>query len=124
MNAATDALDAAVEAAIARLQRLTPLLARQTALPADLYDVHHPILSCLLQNGRMPALQELSQVTQVTAVADALQRLARDDLIILDSHDALTGANPLTLEQTPHRVEWLNHSMCAHRAHRRRARRL
>lgn len=64
--------------------------------------------------GRPPGSDELKQVAGIENIQAGLQRLAADDLIVLDTGGKrILGAYPLTLEITPHKVVLNGHSLYA-----------
>ncbi len=93
-----------VQEGVAHLRALTPLHARQAALPPDIRRVHLTVLNCLLEESRIPRDTELQACGAELDVASALQRLSTDDLVILDTRGEPVGAYPVTLAATPHRV--------------------
>lgn len=106
-----------IDDALARLNSQLPLKARQDRLPVELKHLHQWVLRFLSSHGRVPYPTELKAEWGEMDIASALQRLAADDLVVLDAKgEHLVGAYPLTSEVTPHRIS-LNgrslYAMCA-----------
>jgi hypothetical protein len=103
--------------AVARLNSQLPLKARQDQLDQALKVTHQAILRSLINNGRPPRANELRQLLGELDVDCALQRLGKDDLVVLDAAgQRIVGAYPVTVESTPHRIIMNGHSiyaMCA-----------
>ena len=103
--------------AVDNLSRQLPLLQRQQQLDPELQALHKGILFSFIQQGRPLANDEIANRLQQHSVEDALQRLADDDLIVVDAaHKKVLGAYPMTVEQTAHKIEVNGHSffaMCA-----------
>ena len=94
-----------VDAALQRLNGLLPLTARQQALPPELARLHRAILRGFVSRGRPLQAEEIAGLLGNIEPAAALERLAADDLLVLDAaRGAVLGAYPLTLEATPHRL--------------------
>ncbi len=94
-----------IQAAVDRLNALLPLTARQDQLPAELKVMHLYILSALVGQGSVPDETELIEVSGEENIVAALQRLAEQDLVVLDNQGRRpVGAYPVTLEMTPHRL--------------------
>ncbi|QKT03470.1 hypothetical protein HUS23_06445 [Ectothiorhodospiraceae bacterium 2226] len=105
-----------VAAALARLEALLPLRARQRALPPAWQAVHRALLRTFAERGRPPSRAELAARLPAGEAAAALARLVADDLVVLDAHREPVGAYPLTLEATPHALLLGGHrlhAMCA-----------
>ena len=110
-------MDSIIEAALARLNSQLPLKARQDSLPQAVKSLHQHILQHLASQGRPPDADEVTSVPSLQDYSAGLQRLAADDLVVLDSTgNRIMGAYPLTIESTPHRVTLHGHTlhaMCA-----------
>lgn len=92
-----------IKQAVARLNTQLPLKARQDKLDSELRALHQAVLHSLIYCGRPPALDEVSQLVGEKNIDSALQRLATDDLVVLDAAGKhIVGAYPLTIEQTSH----------------------
>ncbi|MCO6411306.1 MAG: alkylmercury lyase family protein [Thiogranum sp.] len=106
-----------IEQAIERLHSQLPLRARQQALPPDLAEVHRAILRSFIERGRALKSTELASMVPGGDVAGALKRLGDDDLVVLNRDGAEpVGAYPMTLSDTPHRIQVAGHNfhaMCA-----------
>lgn len=97
---------AGVSAAIARLEERLPLRARQAALPPPLAALHRAILWSLVREGEAPSSRTMAGLLGGVPPGEALARLGRDDLVVLDPEDgSVAGAYPLTTEDTPHRLQ-------------------
>ncbi len=105
------------QTALHRLNHLLPLAKRQAALPAPLAELHRSVLHSFVESGHPLTRAEMEQQWPGLDVAQALTRLAGDDLIVLISDtQEIIGAYPLTLEETPHKVRVNGHilrAMCA-----------
>lgn len=91
-----------IDRGLERLGGRLPLAERQRALPPRHAVIHRAILDSFARRGAAPARPELVEM----AGADpdvALERLAADDLVVLDG-GTVVGAYPFTLESTPHRL--------------------
>ena len=103
--------------AVERLNTQLPLKARQNRLPPELKTVHQNILMSLASQGRPPSLNDLKSVASVGNIEAGLQRLGKDDLVVLDAEgQSPVGAYPITIEETPHRITVNGntiHAMCA-----------
>lgn len=106
-----------IETAVKRLNSQLPLKARQEQLPGALKTLHQNILNSLVEQGCLPPPDELKVVLTAENINDGLQRLAADDLIVLDADGKLpVGAYPVTIETTPHEIKVNGHTihaMCA-----------
>ncbi len=107
-------MDSQTTAALAHLNALLPLAARQAQLPPEWRALHQTILRAFAARGRPPARAELAAGTP--DVDAALARLRADDLVVLDEAGEIAGAYPFTLDATPHTVHVNGHTpraMCA-----------
>lgn len=98
-----------------RLNALLPLAARQQALTPPLRFLHRKILHTLAENSGAPELFVVEQ-PGISNLPQALAALASADLIVRGASGEITGAYPLTIEHTPHRVTLGTHTvnaMCA-----------
>jgi len=106
-----------IDTALARLNSQLPLKARQDRLPVELKHLHQWVLRFLSSKGQAPGPAELKAELGTMDATSALQRLATDDLVVLDAKgEQLVGAYPLTSEVTPHRLSLNGHglyAMCA-----------
>lgn len=106
-----------LEDALARLNALLPLKARQQHLSHALQSMHRQVMLSLIMQGRPPTLDELRQASGQDDVFGALQRLGEEDLVVLDDNSGLPlGAYPVTSETTPHCLRINTHdifAMCA-----------
>lgn len=95
-----------ITAAVAKLNQQLPLTARQRRLPEPLAAVHRATLRSLAERGRPLEGEELVGLVGAQDVASVLERLGRDDLVVLDgAGSAAVGAYPMTVEDTPHRLQ-------------------
>jgi len=90
--------------ALARLNALLPLAARQAVLPPAVRALHRAILRGLATQEELPALSELAAASGVADGAAALAQLQVADLVVVKEGGTITGAYPITLEPTAHRV--------------------
>jgi hypothetical protein len=106
-----------IEQAIERLHSQLPLRGRQQALPPELAEVHRAILRSFIERGRPLKSDEIASMVPGGDAAVALKRLGDDDLVVLDrTGKEAVGAYPMTLADTPHRIQAAGHSfraMCA-----------
>lgn len=75
------------------------------------------MLQILAREGRTPLREELAGLLGIGSIDACLQRLAADDLIVMDAIvDNPVGAYPITMEKTPHKIILNGHdiyAMCA-----------
>lgn len=90
-----------IERAVQRLERNLPLRHNQLRLPQSLRQLHQSILRHYLENGRAPAADEIEFAG---CLKSALQRLAADNIILLDRSGLITGAYPFVDEAREFRV--------------------
>ena len=106
-----------IQTALVRLNSHLPLKARQNRLPQVLKTAHQRVLACLITQGRPPSAEELETVLGQDNLTTGLQRLAAEDLVVLDAKGKhVVGAYPVTIERTPHKISVHGHSiyaMCA-----------
>jgi len=102
-------MTAAIDSALARLNRRLPLAQRQSALPPEFAEAHRAILRAQFQTGLIPDSQALPQ--------GVLARLQADDLVVVSRDGTqIVGAYPMTTEPTPHLLVLPGrtiHAMCA-----------
>jgi hypothetical protein len=114
-----DALDDVITSAVSRLTATLPLKPRQQQLEPALVALHRDILHSFVEQGR-PLTRDVMDIIlddEGAGIDAALERLRRDDLIVLDRvQREVEGAYPVTVEETPHQVK-INghtiHAMCA-----------
>jgi len=95
-----------VTAAVAKLNQQLPLATRQSQLSEPLAAVHRAMLRSLAERGRPLEEEELAALVGAEEAAAALKRLGRDDLVVLNADgSAAVGAYPMTVEDTPHRLQ-------------------
>ncbi|MDZ7752840.1 MAG: alkylmercury lyase family protein [Gammaproteobacteria bacterium] len=102
--------------AVAKLNQQLPLTARQRRLPEPLAAAHRAMLRSLAERGRPLDAEELAALVGTRDTAGALERLGKDDLVVLNSDGTAVGAYPMTIEDTPHRLRVNGrpvHAMCA-----------
>ena len=98
-------MDQIIKMAIDRLNSNLPLFLRQQALPEKWQSLHRAILDSLARNNRVPEYAEMEKITGVEDLDLAIQRLASDDLVVLDATGKqIVGAYPMTVEDTPHHL--------------------
>ncbi len=94
-----------IQSPIDRLNSLLPLKARQDQLTAECRKMHLCILRTLVNEGRVPAEEELRVHAGGDSVENHLRLLAVKDLIVMDSLGrSPVGAYPMTTEQTPYQI--------------------
>jgi hypothetical protein len=82
-----------VETGLARLSEQLPLAARQSQLDDVLRAVHRSILWSFVRTGEAAGVSP-----------SAAERLAADDLVVVDDSGRVAGAYPFTTEATDHRL--------------------
>jgi len=98
-------MDQKIKVAIDRLNSNLPLFLRQQALPEKWQSLHRAILDSLANNNRVPEYAEMEKIIGVGYLDQAIQRLASDDLVVLDAAGKqIVGAYPMTVEDTPHHL--------------------
>ncbi|MHB8763883.1 MAG: organomercurial lyase [Deferrisomatales bacterium] len=105
-----------VDEGVKRLQGISPLQARQAALPEAVRRLHRRVLTAFAATGAPPTAAACAEVVGPGAVAGALAALAAGDLVVRGGDGAIQGAYPFTLSATPHRVTLGGHTvhaMCA-----------
>ena len=106
-----------IQAAVDRLNSQLPLKARQDQLSPELKAVHQKVLSSLVRQGLPPTFDDLKAMLSDGNIEGGLQRLGKDDLVVLDAEGKLpVGAYPVTIENTPHKITVSGHTihaMCA-----------
>jgi hypothetical protein len=90
---------------VSRLTGVLPLADRQAALSPQLQHLHRAFLRSLVERGRPLTHAEVTTLAPGGDATAALWALAADDLIVLDQLGNPVGAYPLTVQQTPHRVQ-------------------
>ena len=109
-------MDANARDGLERLTAIIPLAARQAALSAEWRAAHRAILTGYAAEGRPPSRGDLAASLGIDAIDALLERLAGDDMIVLDTAGEIAGAYPFTSEATPHTVSVGDarvHAMCA-----------
>lgn len=91
-----------IDRGLERLGSQLPLAERQRALPPGHAVIHRAILGSFARVGAPPDRSELAAMAD-TDPGVILERLAVDDLVVLDD-GAVVGAYPFTLEPTAHRL--------------------
>lgn len=97
---------------LSRLNRILPLKTRQQALPQELRQLHRQVLRSLAGTGNPPAASDISK----DYPAGALNALAEQDLLVLNSQGEIRGCYPFTCEQREHLAlmgDRRMHAMCA-----------
>ena len=103
-----------VEKAVARLNKILPLVERQKRLSPELNNVYKKILKSYVELGRSLDKIELSSL--INNVDAAIDTLRNNDMVVFDNKNEPVGAYPFTMEQREHKVEingFTVHSMCA-----------
>ncbi|MCS6880269.1 MAG: alkylmercury lyase family protein [Oscillochloridaceae bacterium] len=100
----TTSQEQVVASAVRRLEQQFPLHARFAALEPATRRLYQAILRMIIQ--RSQPLERALFATEMAAeqLETALERLNRDDMIILDAEKRIVGAYPVTLEDTPHHL--------------------
>ncbi|MDH3762328.1 MAG: alkylmercury lyase family protein [Gammaproteobacteria bacterium] len=90
-----------IEQAVERLERNLPLRHNQMKLPQPLRRLHQSILRHYLEHGIAPRASELEYAGDCQS---AIAQLGQEEIIVLDSSGAITGAYPFVDEQREFRV--------------------
>ena len=99
-------MNTSMTSAVQRLNSKLPLKRRQAALSPELANMHRAILTSLANHGRPLDREELHQLLAAEDIDAALDRLAADDLIVMNSAgSSIAGAYPMTTEATPHHLK-------------------
>ncbi|MDX1592759.1 MAG: alkylmercury lyase family protein [Gammaproteobacteria bacterium] len=99
-----------------RLNAIVPLAERRDALPPAWRRAHREILAGFARDCRPPSRRDLALMAWIDDAGALLDRLAADDLAVVDAAGEIAGAYPFTTEPTPHRVTLGPvevHAMCA-----------
>ena len=106
-----------IQTALIRLNSQLPLKDRQNRLSPELKAAHQCVLTTLVNKGRPPTKEELEGVLGEEKFTESLQRLASEDLVVLNAQGSHpVGAYPVTIEHTPHKISVNDHrlhAMCA-----------
>ena len=99
--------------AVVRLERNLPIRSRQTQLPADLRQLHQWILRFYLENGIAP---DANHSHPAKDWASAVERLAAENIIVLNNNGDITGAYPFVSEERDFKIitqHGMAYAMCA-----------
>jgi len=103
-----------VENAVAQLNKILPLAARQKNLNHETANVYQMILGSYVFQGRTLNKSEIS--VQVGDLDQVINTLRMNDMVVFDANDEPVGAYPFTMEPRDHEVSINGHTvyaMCA-----------
>jgi len=103
-----------VDTALARLNGILPLTARQAGLDSKLQQLHKAMLHAYVDIGRSLNRNEMAQ--QVNDLDKAIHSLQENDLVVFNDDSEPIGAYPFTMESRDHLVTVNGHNvhcMCA-----------
>ena len=107
-------MNSKVDDAVARLNSILPLRARQETLSAEVAALYLKILKSYVDRGRSMTRAEMAEY--VDDVEAAINILRSNDMVVFDESGEPTGAYPFTMEVREHQVQVNNqtvHAMCA-----------
>jgi len=107
-------MNAKLEKAFNRLQRILPLEARQNACGKQIRKLHQQILRSFVTRGRILTREEMAH--QVSNLEDAVKVLIDSGMVIFSEDGGPVGAYPFTMEVREHKVRVNGHqvyAMCA-----------
>jgi Alkylmercury lyase len=107
-------MNAKLENALKRLQRILPLEKRQKESGKQIRELHHQVLRSFAIRGRILTRKEMAQ--HVGNLEDAVKVLRDNDMVIFSGDGDPVGAYPFTMEVREHKVRLNGHqvyAMCA-----------
>ena len=107
-------MNAKLEHALRRLQRILPLEARQKACSKQIRELHQLALRSFVSKGRMLTREEMAQ--HVGDLGEAIEVLRSSEMVLFSENGDPVGAYPFTTEQREHQVlvdGHRVHAMCA-----------
>ena len=107
-------MNAKLDKALNRLQRILPLKARQDACGTPVKELHQSILRSFVDKGRILTREEMTR--HVSDVDDAVSLLQEKDMVTFSADGTPVGAYPFTMETREHVVRANGqqvHAMCA-----------
>ena len=107
-------MNAKLDKALNRLQRILPLKARQDACGTPVKELHQSILRSFVDKGRILTREEMTR--HVSDVDDAVSLLQEKDMVTFSADGTPVGAYPFTMETREHVVRVNGHqvhAMCA-----------
>ena len=107
-------MNAKLDNALQRLQRILPLKDRQDACSTPVKQLHRSILRSFVEQGRILNRDEMGEL--VTDLDDAVNVLRENDMVTFSADGTAVGAYPFTMETREHVVNVNGHqvhAMCA-----------
>lgn len=103
-----------VSNAVEHLNKILPLAERQKKLSSEIASIHKMILKSYIELGRSLNRDEIAE--QVENLAETIDTLRSNDMVVFDDNDEPVGAYPFTMEKRIHKIlvnDHTIHSMCA-----------
>ena len=107
-------MNAKLDNALERLQRILPLKSRQDACSKPIKELHQSILRSFVDKGRILTREEMESL--VSDLDDAVRVLQEKDMVTFSADGTPVGAYPFTMETREHVVRANGqqvHAMCA-----------
>ena len=107
-------MNAKLENALKRLQRILPLKQRQNVCGKQIRELHQQVLRSFVIRGRILTREEMAQ--HVSNLEDAVSVLRSSDMVTFSGDGNPVGAYPFTMEAREHKVRVNRHqvyAMCA-----------
>jgi len=107
-------MNAKLEKALKRLQRILPLKERQAECSKQIRELHQQVLRSFVTRGRILTREEMAQ--RVSNLEDAVNVLRDSEMMVFSEDGKPVGAYPFTMEVREHKVRVNNHqvyAMCA-----------
>ena len=107
-------MNATLDNALERLQRILPLKDRQDACSKQIRELHRGILRSFIEKGRILTREEMGSL--VSDLDDAVSVLQEKDMVTFSADGTPVGAYPFTMETREHVVRVNGqqvHAMCA-----------
>lgn len=107
-------MNAKLENALKRLQRILPLKQKQNECGKQIRELHQQVLRSFVIRGRILTREEMAQ--HVSNLEDAVSVLRSSDMVTFSGDGNPLGAYPFTMEAREHKVRVNRHqvyAMCA-----------
>jgi alkylmercury lyase len=107
-------MNAKLEKALRRLQRILPLEERQNDCGKQIRELHRQVLRSFVIKGRILTREEMAQ--HVSILENAVKVLRDNDMVTFSEDGDPVGAYPFTMEAREHKVRLNGHqvyAMCA-----------
>ena len=107
-------MNAKLEKALKRLQRILPLEEKQYVCGKQVKELHRQVLCSFVTRGRILTREEMAQ--HVSKLDDAVSMLKNSGMVIFSEDGDPVGAYPFTMEAREHKVRVNGHqvyAMCA-----------